>query len=51
MAQQLKRAHPDAMQCDVCGEIKVEGHHYKGYEPKHYLDIKWLCSKHHKKEH
>ena len=37
--------------CEVCGEIKAEGHHYKGYEPEHYLDIKWLCSKHHKKEH
>ena len=37
--------------CGVCREGKVEGHHHQGYEPEHYLDIKWLCSKHHKKEH
>lgn len=27
---------------------RIEGHHYKGYEKKHYFDIKWLCKKHHR---
>ena len=26
---------------------RIEAHHYLGYEKKHWLDVKWLCSKHH----
>ena len=33
--------------CKVCGELKVEAHHYLGYEEEHWLDIEWLCKKHH----
>lgn len=29
----------------------IEGHHYKGYEPKNWLVIKWLCTNCHKKAH
>lgn len=37
--------------CEVCGEKKSQGHHYKGYEKEHWLDVQWLCVKHHKEVH
>lgn len=39
---------PDA--CEKCGAKRpVEGHHHNGYEPQHWLDLKWLCRKCHVK--
>lgn len=30
--------------CQTCGiECKPEAHHWKGYDPKHWLDVIWLC--------
>lgn len=26
---------------------KLEAHHYLGYAPEHWLDVKWLCQRHH----
>jgi hypothetical protein len=37
--------------CEVCGELKVDAHHYLGYEEKHWADVKWLCFKHHRELH
>jgi len=31
--------------CEECGDIKSEGHHFKGY--LFPLMVKWLCHKHH----
>ena len=28
----------------------IEAHHFLGYEPEHWLDIRWLCRKCHRKE-
>lgn len=36
--------------CEVCGEQKSEGHHWS-YAKEHWLDVKWLCRKHHAAEH
>jgi hypothetical protein len=33
--------------CEVCGDPKTEGHHHKGYEREFWLDVRWLCKKHH----
>lgn len=33
-----------------CGRFG-EAHHYLGYEPEHWLDVKWLCRKHHEEAH
>ena len=31
--------------CSACGKsAKAEGHHHKGYEPEHWLDVLWLCA-------
>ena len=37
--------------CEVCGNPKSEAHHYLGYDKIHWLDIKWLCHKHHYQDH
>lgn len=37
--------------CEVCGVEQVHGHHYKGYEKENWLDIQWLCRKHHLEAH
>ncbi len=34
--------------CEICGEIKSDGHHPDYKKP---LKIKWLCRKHHKEQH
>lgn len=35
----------------ICGELKVEAHHYLGYDLEHALDVVWLCKAHHEKLH
>jgi hypothetical protein len=35
----------------ICGEKKVEAHHYAGYDLEHALDVVWLCKQHHEKLH
>lgn len=39
-------------ECEHCGtsEKKIQGHHWS-YEPEHWLDVIWLCSRCHGKEH
>lgn len=36
------------IKCQACGCVeKLEAHHWKGYEKEHWLDVQWLCHKHH----
>lgn len=37
--------------CGVCGELKVQAHHYLGYARAHELDVEWLCARHHREAH
>lgn len=37
--------------CQVCGDIKSQAHHWKGYEPQNWLDVQWLCKRHHDEVH
>ena len=44
-----------ATHCQQCGIMDwgdkrsmIEAHHYKGYEPNHWLDVQWLCVPCHK---
>ena len=37
--------------CFTCGDPKTDGHHYLGYAPEYWLDIIWLCRKHHARAH
>lgn len=39
-------AHRDKDQC--WGQL--EGHHWKGYDPKNWLEVVWLCKRHHTRE-
>ena len=34
--------------CEVCGEVKSQGHHEDYTRP---LEVKWLCTVHHKERH
>lgn len=36
--------------CETCNK-SAQAHHYKGYDRKNWLDIKWLCPNHHLQEH
>lgn len=34
--------------CETCNRnVEVVAHHWNGYDPQHWLDIKWLCRKCH----
>jgi hypothetical protein len=38
--------------CSRCGlQGNIEGHHHKGYEKEHWLDVVWLCQECHLREH
>lgn len=38
--------------CEACGRTCVpHAHHYKGYEPEHWLDVQWLCVPCHDRAH
>lgn len=41
---------PHHCQHPNCQETKIQAHHHRGYEPKHALDVIWVCSKHHRRE-
>ena len=32
-------------------EGRLESHHYRGYTEAHWLDVIWLCCKHHRRLH
>ncbi len=36
--------------CSDCGKSCIpDGHHWRGYEPEHWLNVQWLCRSCHKK--
>ena len=37
----------DRKPCEVCGHLRVQGHHPNGYDAAHRLDVVWLCAVHH----
>ena len=37
--------------CENCNNTKSEAHHHKGYARKNWLNVIWLCRKHHKEIH
>lgn len=37
--------------CQVCQEPIAVAHHHLGYERAHWLDVTWLCNKHHNEAH
>lgn len=42
-----KITRPKHCQIDGCTEMRLQAHHWKGYAPEHWLDVQWLCHKHH----
>ena len=34
-----------------CGNPNTDAHHHKGYAPEYWLDVVWLCRKHHSELH
>ncbi len=37
--------------CEKCGEKEVHAHHHKGYAKSNWLNVQWLCQKHHNEVH
>lgn len=37
--------------CEVCGQSKSQAHHHKGYDLTNWLEVRWLCSRHHVAAH
>jgi len=46
-----KMARPDTRLCHSCTKPAQEYHHWRGYDPEHYLDVVPVCKKCHKKIH
>lgn len=46
--QAIKKGTLKRLPCGICGDPKSHGHHEDYNKP---LDVKWLCSKHHRLEH
>ena len=40
-----------ASACERCdrSDVRLEGHHHKGYQPPNDLDVQWLCRSCHRK--
>lgn len=34
-----------------CGDTQTDAHHHRGYAPEHWLDVVWLCRRHHAEMH
>lgn len=47
----IRRGEIDRKPCQTCGNKKTHGHHYLGYDKNHWLDVMWLCPKHHREIH
>ncbi len=47
----IKHGNIIRLPCQVCEDKNTYAHHYFGYNPKNALKVKWLCRKHHIKEH
>lgn len=47
----VKNGKIEKADCQVCGSIKVEAHHYLGYDEEHWYDVQWLCRPHHRDIH
>jgi hypothetical protein len=39
---------PSVCEINIDCSKRIEGHHYLGYDKSNYLNVRWLCSKHHK---
>jgi hypothetical protein len=43
---------PNSCSVEGCIETnRIDAHHYKGYSREHWLDVMWLCKKHHSQAH
>lgn len=47
----VKEGKLSKLPCEVCKDCKTEAHHHKGYAKEFWLDVKWLCKKHHDEQH
>jgi hypothetical protein len=47
----IKNGKLQRQPCIICGNINSQAHHHKGYAKEHWLDVVWLCKKHHEEEH
>lgn len=48
MKNAIRRGELEQKPCEVCGNIKSQGHHEDYSKP---LEIIWLCAKHHNEAH
>lgn len=47
----LKKGVFKQMPCRDCGKEPADAHHYLGYKRSNWLNVIWLCDKHHVIEH
>lgn len=50
-ARQAVQKHLKKEPCMVCKSEKTDAHHYLGYEKENWLNVQWLCRKHHALAH
>ena len=47
----IRRGKMSRENCRICGCKKSQAHHHISYEKKNWLDVQWLCTKHHNAWH
>lgn len=51
LAKAIREKRMKKQICLACGDKDTQAHHYKGYAKENWLEIMWLCRKHHFAEH
>lgn len=47
----IRRGTLIRLPCQECGDPRTDAHHANGYDREHWLDVEFLCRRHHVARH